>query len=202
MLPALDMGTIGGYVVADPFNAAAEIRKVGWIERFIGDVWRNHACCVVVVRADLIDQRPETVQGISDALAGAQQWIDTHRPDAARLLSAGGYLPQPRPAITRALTYSAQQHIASGALRHPSWSGQRIGFAPYPFPSYTESLITAMGDTVVDGDASFLRGLDPAKVHSDLVDDRFVRRSLTTLGGPARFGLPESLTRIEEVSPT
>lgn len=202
MLPALDMGTIGGYVVADPFNAAAEIRRVGRISRFVGDVWRDHACCVVVVRSDLVEQRPEAVQAVTDALAGAQRWTDAHRQDAARLLSAGRYLPQPVAAITRALTYSAQQHIASGALHHPSWSGQRIGFAPFPFPSYTERLVTEMGHTVVDGDTGFLRRLDPATVHADLVDDRFVRRTLTALGGPARFALPDSLTRTEEVRPT
>ena len=54
----------------------------------------------------------------------------------------------------------------------------------------------------MDGDRRFLSRLDPASVHADLVDDRFVRQSLTIAGGPATFGLPAHLTRTEEVDPT
>ena len=44
MVPALANGSIGGYVVADPFNAVAQIKKIGRIATFLGDVWRDHAC--------------------------------------------------------------------------------------------------------------------------------------------------------------
>ncbi|TCK22052.1 ABC transporter substrate-binding protein [Pseudonocardia endophytica] len=200
MLPALHTGTISGYIVADPFNAAAEIRKVGRIARFVGDAWRQHACCVVVARQDLIDSAPEVVQGVTDALTGAQQWVDGHRPETAGLLSGGKYLPQPQPAITRALTYDPSHYAAT--LQNPDWGGQRIGFAPFPFPTYTAALVDAMRDTVVDGDTTFLQGLDGAHVHADLVDDRFVRSSITALGGPGAFGLPADLTRTEELART
>lgn len=200
MLPALHTGTISGYIVADPFNAAAEIRGVGRIARFVGDAWREHACCVVVARQELIDTAPQVVQGVTDALAGSQQWIDGNRQDTARLLSTGKYLPQPLPAITRALTYDPVRYAAT--MRNPDWGGQRIGFEPFPFAGYTAALVGAMRETVVDGDTGFLDGLDPAAVHADLVDDRFVRRSLTALGGPAAFGLPADLTRTEQVART
>ncbi|NIH84011.1 ABC transporter substrate-binding protein [Amycolatopsis granulosa] len=182
MVPALDTGRVGGYIVADPFNAAAEAKKAGRILRFVGDVWRDHACCVVVVRESLIRQAPEKVQALTDGLARAQQWIDGARGDAAVLLSGKHYLPQPLPAITRALTYPD----GYGAPRNPDWRGQRIGFAPYPHASYTRELVTQMRGTVVDGDTSFLDRLDPATVHTDLVDDRFIRRTLTLAGTPAR----------------
>ena len=70
------------------------------------------------------------------------------------------------------------------------------------FAGFTAAMVTEMGRTVVDGDRRFLDRLDPARVHGELVDDRFVRRSITTHGGPAAFGLPASLTRVEEVQPT
>ena len=82
---------------------------------------------------------------------------------------------------------------------HPDWQPQRIGYQPFPFPSYTERLIEAMRDTVVDGNRRFLDRLDPARVHGELVDDVFVRRSLDTHGGPQAFGLDPALTRTEEV---
>jgi NitT/TauT family transport system substrate-binding protein len=196
MLPALKTGTISAYIVADPFNAAAEVKKVGKILRFVGDTWRDNACCVVMVRQELIDSSPDTVQALTDAVAGAQLWLGANRPDGAKLLSTGRYLPQPLPAITKSLTRPAADYAAT--LEHPEWHGERMGFSPFPFPGYTTALLEAMRGTVVDGDASFVRAIDPATVHADLVDDRFVRSSMATLGGPGAFGLPASLTRTEE----
>ncbi|MGD9989112.1 ABC transporter substrate-binding protein [Pseudonocardia sp.] len=196
MVPALDTGTISGYIVADPFNAVAEVKKVGKVLWFTGDAWRDNACCVVMVRQDLIDSSPQTVQALTDGVAGAQQWIEGNRPDAAKLLSGNRYMPQPLPAITKTLTRAEGDYTS--VLTRPQWHGERIGYTPYPFPGYTTALVEAMRGTVVDGDASFVDRLDPATVHRDLVDDRFVRRSITTLGGPAAFGLPDSLTRTEQ----
>ncbi|MBD0860284.1 hypothetical protein IA539_03555 [Gordonia sp. zg691] len=41
---------------------------------------------------------------------------------------------------------------------------------------------------------------DPAAVHADLVDDRFIRNAIRTQGGAATLGLPADLTRIELVT--
>ncbi|GAA1205236.1 ABC transporter substrate-binding protein [Pseudonocardia alaniniphila] len=199
MLPALDTGTIAGYVVADPFNAAAELRGVGRVLRFLGDVWRDHACCVVVVRRELVERSPATVRALTDSLVGAQLWIGGHRDETATLLTNGRYLPQPQPAVAKALDRSAAQY--AGVLQEPTWHGERIGFAPYPFPTYTAALVAAMRETVVDGDTSFLDPLDPAAVHADLVDDRFVTASLAAAGGLAAFGLSPSLSRTEGLLP-
>ncbi|QNN82405.1 ABC transporter substrate-binding protein [Brachybacterium sp. Z12] len=59
MIPALDAGSIGGYTVADPFNAMAEMKQVGTIGRYLGDVWRSHPCCVTVGSGGLM-QRPRS----------------------------------------------------------------------------------------------------------------------------------------------
>ncbi|NKY89293.1 ABC transporter substrate-binding protein [Nocardia veterana] len=196
MIPALANGSISAFTVADPFNAGAELRGVGRIHRFLGDLWRDHACCALVVHQDLLDSRPAVAQTIAEAVVKAQLRIGGDRPAAAKQL-AGRYLPQPLPAITKALTYSDRIPV-----RHPDWHPQRIGFQPFPFPSFTTALATAMHDTVVDGDTRFLSRLDPAGVHAELVDDRFVRTALDRAGGPAAFGLPPGLTRTEEIDPS
>jgi NitT/TauT family transport system substrate-binding protein len=197
MLPALNNGVIGGYVVADPFNAAAEARGVGSIHRFLGDVWRDHACCVTMLRGELIRDRPEQAGGFMDALVRAQAWARRNRPETAALLAAD-YLPQPRPVIETALTYHAAAH--EDALHHPSWHGERLDFRPYPFPSFTEELVLAMQETVVDAPAGFLQGLDPASAHRELVDDTLVTRSIEKAGGLDVFGLTDT-TRTEEIRP-
>ncbi|MEX5264385.1 ABC transporter substrate-binding protein [Kocuria sp. CPCC 205231] len=196
MLPALNNGVIGGYVVADPFNAAAEARQVGHIHRFLGDVWRDHACCVTMMRGELLRNRPAHAAGFMDALVRAQAWARQNRPETAALLAAG-YLPQPRPVIEQALTYSAAAH--RDALHHPDWHGERLDFRPYPYASFTEELVRAMQDTVVDAPAGFLDGLDPALVHRELVDDTLVTRSIEKAGGLAAFGMTGT-TRTEEIS--
>jgi NitT/TauT family transport system substrate-binding protein len=196
MVPALANGSIAAYTVADPFNAAAEVTGIGRIHSFLGDVWRDHACCALLVHEDLIEKSPTAVQSLTDSVVAAQLRIDSDRKSAAALL--GKYLPQPVPAITKALTYPPDQY----QLRHRDWEPQRIGYQPFPFPSFTAALIEAMHDTVVDGDRTFLSRLDPATVHSELVDDRFVRNALSTHGGPQAFGLPHNLSRTEEVDPT
>ena len=82
-------------------------------------------------------------------------------------------------------------------FRHPEWKDERIEYQPYPFPSYTEQLVKLLKATQVEGDNKFLANLDPAFVARDLVDDRFVRKSIAALGGLKAFGLPEKFTRSE-----
>ncbi|MDX1878873.1 ABC transporter substrate-binding protein [Mycolicibacterium sp. 141076] len=195
MVPALATGTIGGYVVADPFNAMAQTKKIGRIHTFLGDVWRDHACCALVTRDDVIASRPAAVQQLTDAVVTAQLALSNDRKAAAAKLGGGRYLPQPVPAITLAMTYPTAPY----PLRHPEWQPQRLGFQPFPFPSFTDELVTAMRDTVIDGDRRFLERLDPATVHSDLVDDTFVRNSIQAHGGPAAFGLSGDYTRTEQL---
>lgn len=195
MVPALANRSIGGYVVADPFNAVAQIKKIGRIHTFLGDVWRDHACCVLLTRDDVIAQRPNAIQQVTDAVVGAQLLLNIDRIKAAKALGGGHYLPQPVPAVQLALTYPDPPY----PLAHPDWQPQRLGFTPFPFADFTHRLVEAMGETVIDGDRRFLDRLDPARVHADLVDDQFVRSALAQHGGPAAFGLAASLTREEQV---
>jgi NitT/TauT family transport system substrate-binding protein len=195
MVPALATGTIGGYVVADPFNAMAQTKKIGRIHTFLGDVWRDHACCALVTRDDVITSRPAAVQQFTDAVVTAQLALSNDRKAAAAKLGGGRYLPQPVPAVTLAMTYPTPPY----PLHHPEWQPQRLGFQPFPFPSFTAELVAAMRDTVIDGDRGFLERLDPVTVHGDLVDDTFVRNSIQAHGGAAVFGLSGDFTRTEQV---
>lgn len=202
MPPALGNGSIAGYIVADPFNAVAEVNKIGKIFRFTGDVWLNHACCVVIMHEDDTVNRPKWAQGVVNAVAKAQIYIRENRKAAAQLLSkeGGNYLPQPLPVIERALThYDPAEYVASGAVRHTLWGNHRIDFQPFPFPSYTEELVRLLKETTVEGDDAFLKALDPKQAHRQLVDDRFARVAINEAGGPSRFNIPNALIRIEQI---
>lgn len=205
MGPALANGAIAGFIVAEPFNAAAETNGIGRVLRFTGDVWRDHACCVLTMHERDLQGRPEWSQKVVNAIVNAQHWLRDHRPEGAQLLSkdgAGKYTPFPTPVLERVLVANAareQQYVKEGAIRHPEWKDARIDYQPYPFPSYTEQLVKLLKVTQVEGDNRFLSKLDPAFVARDLVDDRFVKKSIAALGGLKAFGLPESFTRSETI---
>ena len=205
MLPALAAGNIAGYIVAEPFNAAAELMGVGKILRFTGDVWKNHACCTVFMHEKDLNGRPQWSEGVVEAIVKAQLWIQDNREQAAKLLSresGNQYTPHALPVLTKVLAPASsdqQTYLASKAIRHADWHEERIGFQPYPYPSYTKELVTRLGNTVVEGDNAFLKTLDPAFAAQDLVDDRFAKRAIGLAGGPAKFGQPMDYSRQEVV---
>lgn len=204
MPPALASKRIAGYIVAEPFNALAENLKVGRVQRFTGDVWRNHACCVVFMHEHDLNNRPEWSQKVVNAIVKAQHWTRDHRAEAAALLSKAGpnkYTPHEPAVLGKVLAPAAEDragYIASGAIRHQQWDEKRIDFQPYPFPSYTEELVKRLKTTLIEGDNAFLAGLDPAHTARDLVDDRFVRNAIASVGGPSVFGIADNFERSEE----
>ena len=206
MLAGLAAKQIVGYIVAEPFNAGAEVLRVGKILRFTGDVWKDHACCVVWMHEDDLERRPDWSQKVVNGIVRAQAWVRDHREEAARILArtnADHYTPHNYETLAKVLAPAHQDtadYIAAGAIKHPDWKQHRIDFQPYPFPSYTEALITMLKTTLVSGRNDFLKNLAPAFVARDLVDDRFVRKAIAGIGGMSAFGLPESYTRKEIIT--
>ena len=206
MPPALAAGRIQGYIVAEPFNAAAESLNVGKVLRFTGDVWKDHACCVVFMHEHDLNNRPDWSQKVVNAIVKAQLWTQTHRAETAALLSREGkqrYTPHAPDVLSRVLNPSAaewKRYQASGAVRHPEWDDKRIDFQPYPYPSYTEELVRRLKTTAIEGDNRFLAALDPARAARELVDDRFVKRAIESVGGLKAFGFPAGYTRKEIIS--
>jgi len=205
MVPALAAKQIAGYIVAEPFNAAAEALNVGKVLRFTGDVWKDHACCVVFMHERDLTQRPEWTQKVVNAMVKAQLWTRANRAETAALLSKDGenkYTPHTTAVLSKVLAPAETDiagYVKSGAIRHPEWRDRRIDFQPYPFPSYTEELVRRLKDTLIEGDRSFLTQLDPKVAAQDLVDDSFVKKAVTAAGGLAAFGLPDDFTRKEVI---
>lgn len=205
MLPGLATGRISGYIVAEPFNAAAELHAIGKILRFTGDVWKDHACCVVQMHEHDLDKRPDWTQKVVNGIVEAEAWVRQNREQTTRILSKdypGHYTPHSYETLSRVLVPSdkrRQAYIKSGAIKHTHWNEPRIGFKPYPYPSYTEKLVELLHKTVVRGDNDFLKTLDPTFAANDLVDDRFVKKAIKRVGGMATFDQSEGYTRKEVI---
>lgn len=174
---------IDGYIVAEPFNAMGELKAGARMLRFTGDIWKNHPCCVVCMHEGDTVQKPEWTQKVVNAIVKAQIYTSQNKAEVAEMLSRDGkgYLPMPAAVVKRAMTLYTDEdgYLSSDAIKHEQWGNGRIDFQPWPYPSATRMIVKAMNKTVVDGDKTFLAGLDPEFVVKDLVNYEFVRESLS-----------------------
>ena len=178
---ALAAKKIDGYIVAEPFNAMGELKAGGRMLRFTGDIWKNHPCCVLCMHEEATTKKKEWTQKVMNALVRAEVHASRNKKEVARLLSKDGegYLPLPAEVIERAMThYDHEAYGKTKALTHPEWKTGRIDFQPWPYPSATKLIVNAMNETVVAGDTTFLKQLDPEFVAKDLVDYEYVRNAM------------------------
>jgi NitT/TauT family transport system substrate-binding protein len=182
MPAALAAKKIDAYIVAEPFNAMGEVKAGARMLRFTGDIWKNHPCCVVCMHEGDAEQNPEWTQKVMNGIVKAQVYTSANKEEVAEMLSRDGkgYLPMPAKVVKRAMTlYSDDEaYLESEAIKHPGWGNGRIDFQPWPYPSATKMIVSAMNETVVDGDKTFLSKLDPEFVAKDLVNYEFVKRAL------------------------
>jgi NitT/TauT family transport system substrate-binding protein len=182
MTASLAARKIDGYIVAEPFNALGELKARARMLRFTGDIWKNHPCCVITMHEPDIVRRPEWTQKIVNAIVRAEIYASQNKHEVARLLSAdgNGYLPVPDAVVDRAMTfYDTSYYGPTHAIEHEAeWHNGRIDFQPWPYPSATRLVVEAMNKTVVTGDTTFLKNLDPDFVVKDLVNYDHVRKAL------------------------
>ncbi len=99
---ALAAGAIDGFVMGEPFPSQAEIAGFGRVLFQAREYWPDYMSCILVVRQDLIDTRPETVQVLVDGIARSGLWLDKGKPyreDAADFV--GRYYYNQKPALLR-----------------------------------------------------------------------------------------------------
>lgn len=183
MPPALASKQIDGYCVAEPFCAMGEAKANGRILRFNGDIWKGSACCVVVMHEDdVVDpERAAWGQGVHNAIVRAQLHISENRKEIAHMLSKNGkkYLPMPAKVVERAMTfYDPAYYNNPEAIRHVEWQQSRINFQAWPYPSFTKRMVTELQQTVVTGDAGFLKEVTADHVAKDLVFYDHIKQAL------------------------
>jgi NitT/TauT family transport system substrate-binding protein len=99
---ALRAGAIDGFVMGEPFPSQAEMAGFGRVLFQAKEYWPDYMSCILVVRQDLIDQRPEVVQTLVDGIARSGLWLDQGKPqreDAADFV--GRFYYNQKPALLR-----------------------------------------------------------------------------------------------------
>jgi NitT/TauT family transport system substrate-binding protein len=77
---ALAAKAIDAFSMGEPYPSQAEMMGIGRILFQARDYWPDYMSCVLVVRQDVIDKRPEAVQVLVDGIARSGAWLDQGRP--------------------------------------------------------------------------------------------------------------------------
>lgn len=98
---AIDMFTMG-----EPYPSQAEMGGYGRVLFFAKEYWPDYMSCVLVVRQDVIERRPQAVQLLVDGIARSGMWLDEGRPNREYAAEFVGryYFRQPPSLLKWALT--------------------------------------------------------------------------------------------------
>ena len=117
---ALAAKAIDAFVMAEPFPSQAEMAGYGRVLFQARDYWPDYMSCILVVRQELIDQRPEVVQQLVDGIARSGLWLDkdkNNREDAADFV--GRFYYHQKPSLLRfALTQPIDRVVYTPLAPH------------------------------------------------------------------------------------
>jgi len=99
---ALATKAIDAYFIGEPHAARAEIDGSGRVLYHAKDIWPHFISCVLVVTEKLIAERPAVVRDLVRGIAESGEWAETHRLEAARLVSP--YFRQDEALVRHVLT--------------------------------------------------------------------------------------------------
>ena len=99
---ALAAGAIDGFSMGEPYPSQAELGGFGRVLFPAREYWPDYMSCVLVVRDDVIEKRPQAVQVLVDGIARSGMWLDQGREEREYAAEFVGryYYSQP-PALLR-----------------------------------------------------------------------------------------------------
>ncbi len=95
---ALAAKAIDAFSMGEPFPSQAEMGGYGRVLFHAQEYWPDYMSCVLVVRQDIIDSRPDAVQVLVDAIARSGLWLEqglAHRENAADFVGRFYYNQKP-----------------------------------------------------------------------------------------------------------
>ncbi len=99
---ALAAGAIDAFSMGEPFPSQAEMAGYGRILFQAREYWPDYMSCILVVRQDLIDNRPDVVQVLVDGIARSGLWLDKGKPQRENAADfVGRFYYNQKPALLR-----------------------------------------------------------------------------------------------------
>jgi NitT/TauT family transport system substrate-binding protein len=145
---ALAAKAIDAFSMGEPFPSQAEMGGYGRVLFHAKEYWPDFISCVLVVRQDVIDTRPEAVQVLVDGIARSGHWLDKgrkNREHAADFVGRYYYRQDPK--------------LLSWALTNPL---DRVQYTPLsPYKKDFDTITSLMLDTgVLDAPIEFDQYVD------------------------------------------
>jgi NitT/TauT family transport system substrate-binding protein len=99
---ALAAGAVDAFSMGEPFPSHAEMAGFGRVLFHAREYWPDYTSCVLVVRQDAIERRPDAVQQLVDGIARSGLWLEdgerrrAHREHAADFVGRYYYRQNPK----------------------------------------------------------------------------------------------------------
>ena len=119
MPAALYANAVDAYCTGEPFGAAAQQAGYARPLRMTRDEWRNYICCVLTVREELIQSKPEVVQDLVNHIMSAGAWLDqgmANREKAVQVAAGRNFFNQD-PNIIRFVMENPEDRVTYGDMR-------------------------------------------------------------------------------------
>ena len=103
---ALAARAIDAFSMGEPYPSQAEMGGFGRVLFHAREYWPDYMSCVLVVRQDIIDERPDVVQVLVDGIARSGLWLEKGKPyrEYAAEFVGRYYFNQPPALLRWALT--------------------------------------------------------------------------------------------------
>ncbi|MBV8520116.1 MAG: ABC transporter substrate-binding protein [Acidobacteria bacterium] len=149
---ALAAGAIDAFSMGEPYPSQAESAGFGRVLFHARQYWPDFISCVLVVRQDVIDRRPEAVQVLVDGIARSGLWLENPPKRRARREHAADFVGR--------FYYRQDPKLLKWALTKPL---ERVQYQPLtPLRKDFELIVRLMRETgVLDHDIAFEDYVDP-----------------------------------------
>ena len=149
---ALAAGAIDAFSMGEPYPSQAEMAGFGRVLFNAREYWPDYISCVLVVRQDVIDNRPQAVQVLVDGIARSGLWLDNPPRKQARREHAADFVGR--------YYYRQDPKLLRWALTKPL---DRVLYQPLtPLRKDFELIVSLMRETgVLDREIAFEEYVDP-----------------------------------------
>ena len=148
---ALAAGAVDAFSMGEPYPSQAEMAGFGRVLFHAREYWPDYISCVLVVRQDVIDKRPEAVQVLVDGIARSGLWLDNPPRKRARREHAADFVGR--------FYFRQDPRLLKWALTNPL---DRVQYQPLtPLRKDFELIVRLMRETgVLDRDIAFEEYID------------------------------------------
>ena len=149
---ALAAGAVDAFSMGEPYPSQAEMAGYGRILFHAREYWPDYISCVLVVRDDVIEKRPEAVQVLVDGIARSGLWLDNPPRRRPRREHAADFVGR--------FYYRQDPRLLKWALTKPL---DRVQYQPLtPLRKDFELIVKLMRETgVLDRDIAFEEYIEP-----------------------------------------